>query len=136
MRIFVGIGLILSVSAARADLIHAKERINQRYDDFFRYIHEREERLERQQKGHDDRKKAEEARAEKLEREREKYVLERKSRPNMEGLRLKYEEKLKEHQEQMELLRRRYVQQRDEIEQYLKKGRMIPAMKEYDLEGY
>jgi len=128
----------LAASAATTVPMPTKEleRINSRYDDFFRWIKARDERYERSQIATDDRKKAEKAHAEMLEREREKYVKERKAKPDLGPLRLKWEQQVKEQQEQMELLRRRYVEQRDEVEQYLKKGRTIPEMKEYDLEGY
>ena len=129
-------GLLFSANSSLADEQSAVDRINKRYDDFWRYMKAREERLERSQINNGERKKVEQERMEKLERERQKYVLERKAQPSLEHLRPQYEAQLKEQQEKMELLRRRYVEQRDETEQYLKKGRQIPEMKEYDLEGY
>lgn len=140
MRLFVYIGLLFTISPVftpcHGEIMTPVERINKRYDDFFRYIREREERFERSQKSNDDRKKIEHARMERLEKARQKYVMERKARPNLDYLRVQYERELKEHQEKMEMLRRRYVEKRDELDQYLKKGRQIPEMKEYELEGY
>jgi hypothetical protein len=138
--LIVNLALILSplASAATVDPAIKKQlaEINARYDDFFRWIKARDERYERSQVATGERKKAEKAHAEFLERAREKYVKERKAKPDMEPLRLKWEQQVKEEKEQMELLRRRYVERRNEVEQYLKKGRTIPEMKEYDLEGY
>lgn len=138
--LIVNLALILSplASAATVDPAIKKQlaEINARYDDFFRWIKARDERYERSQVATGERKKAEKAHAEFLERAREKYVKERKAKPDTEPLRLKWEQQVKEEKEQMELLRRRYVERRNEVEQYLKKGRTIPEMKEYDLEGY
>lgn len=136
MRLFFTLGLLFPLNSLMADVPGEIERINQRYDDFWRQRKAREERAEKSQVSNDDRKKAEKARVQKLEEERQKYVKERKARPSLEHLRPQYEAQLKEQQEKNELLRRRYVEQRDETEQYLKKGRRIPEMKEYDLEGY
>lgn len=137
IRVIVNLALIFTAYSAPAALPEKElELINKRYDDFFRWLKARDERYEKSQIATDERKKSLKAREEKLEREREKFVLERKAKPNTEPLRIKWEAYLKERQEQMELLRRRYVEQRNETEQYLKKGRMIPEMKEYDLEGY
>jgi hypothetical protein len=140
ISLIVNLVLILSPLAASAAEVPLPKKelqeINARYDDFFRWLKARDERYERSQVTSDERKKAEKAHAEMLEKAREKYVKERKAKPDMEPLRLKWEQQVKAEKEQMELLRRRYVERRDEIEQYLKKGRTIPAMKEYDLEGY
>lgn len=137
IRLIVNLALIFTAYGASATLPEKKlEEINKRYDDFFRWLKAREERYEKSQIATDERKKAIKEREEKLERAREKFVLERKEKPNMEPLRIKWEAYLKERQEQMELLRRRYVEQKNETEQYLKKGRTIPEMLEYDLEGY
>ena len=136
IRLIFTLGLLFLVNPLIAEALSPIERINERYDDFWRYIKAREQRAEKSQISNDDRKKGEAARKENLERERQKYVLERKARPSLEHLRPEYEAQLKEEKEKNELLRRRYVEQRDETEQYLKKGRRIPEMKEYDLEGY
>lgn len=137
IRLIVNLALIINAYGASATVPEKElEQINKRYDDFFRWIKARDDRYEKSQIATDDRKKAIKAREERLEREREKFVLERKAKPNTEPLRIKWEAYLKERQEQIELLRRRYVEQRDEAEHYLKKGRAIPELKEYDLEGY
>ena len=112
------------------------ERINQRYDDFFRYHRELEERWQKRRESIGDRKKLEAAQKQKLEESRLEYVKNRKPRASNEPLRLRWEAEQKERASQVEMLRRRYVQQRDEVERYLKKGRQIPEMKEFDLEGY
>lgn len=112
------------------------ERINQRYDDFFRWHRQQEERWKRFEVGTQERKKMEKEHAEKLEHARVAYIKARRERPSDEPLRIKWEKEQKERQEHIEMLRRRYVDQRDTIEKYLKKGRQIPEMKEYDLEGY
>lgn len=112
------------------------KRINERYDDFFRFHREQEQRWQKMRSGVDERKQRERAHAERLERAREQYVKTRRERPSDERLRLRWEADQKERAEQYELFRKRYVQRRDTVEQYLKKGRQIPEMKEFDLEGY
>lgn len=110
------------------------KRINERYDDFFRYHRETEERWERLNKATHERKELERAHSEKMEKARQEYVQARKARPDDEKLRLEHEAREKERKEHHEMLRRRYVEQRDTVEHYLKKGRQVPEMKEFDLE--
>lgn len=122
--------------AATTSVPQMVKRINDRYDDFFRYHREREERWNRSRKGVDERKTLLKQREASLEKARKAYVKARKARPSDEADRLRAEAALKERQANHEMLRRRYVNQRDTIEQYLKKGRQIPELKEYDLENY
>jgi len=112
------------------------KRINDRYDDFFRYHRQMEERWEIRRRSLGERKKLEAAHAARMERARQEYIKARRERPSDEPLRLRWEAQEKERLAHLEMLRRRYVQQRDLAEQYLKKGRQIPGMKEFDLEGY
>lgn len=112
------------------------KRINARYDDFFRWHRAQEERWERLRAGVGERKKAEKEHAREIEKAREAYVKARKERPSDEALRLRFEAAQKERAAHMEMLRRRYVQQRDTAEQYMLKGRTIPELKEFDLENY
>ncbi len=112
------------------------KRINERHDDFFRYHRELEERWEKRRATIGERKKLEEAHALKVEKAREEYVKVRTKRPTDEASRLRHEAAEKERLAHSEMLRQRYVQQRDTVEQYLKKGRAIPELKEFDLEGY
>lgn len=112
------------------------ERINERYDDFFKYHRHLEERWERLKIGADERKKMVREHHKKIEIARQEYVKSRRARPSDEPLRLKWEQEQKNRQEQIEMLRQRYVQKRDTVEQYLKKGRQIPGLKEFGLEDY
>lgn len=112
------------------------KRINERYDDFFRHRQAQEERDRKTQGSRDERKKIEKAYAAEMEKARQEYVRSRKARPSDEALRLRHEATEKERAANLEMLRRRYVERRDMAEQYLKKGRQIPELKEFDLEGY
>ncbi|NJM10439.1 MAG: hypothetical protein HC883_06215 [Bdellovibrionaceae bacterium] len=67
------------------------KRINQRYDDFFRYHRELEERWEKRRASADERKKLEQAHAQRLENARQEYVKTRRARPSDEPLRLRWE---------------------------------------------
>jgi|GEM_PF-6611168 len=113
------------------------KRINDRYDDFFRVLREREEHEQKLQgSATNERKERERAQALRMEQARQEYVKSRKARPSDEALRLRQEAADKERAANLEMMRRRYVQQRDMAEQYLKKGRQIPELKEFDLENY
>jgi hypothetical protein len=112
------------------------ERINKRYDDFFRYHREMEERMEKLEAGRGERKKAEAAYYAKIEEARVQYVKNKKPKNSDEALRIRWEQEEKERKEKFELFRKRHVQARDEIERYRLKGRQIPELQEYDLEGY
>ena len=112
------------------------ERINQRYDDFYRYHRELEERNSLLEQGRGDRKATEKAYYDKLERAREDYVQTKKPRQSLEPLRAGWEQQEKERREKQEMNRQRHVHSRDELEKYLIKGRKIPELKEYGLEDY
>ncbi len=112
------------------------ERINQRYDDFFRYHREMEERMARFEVGRGERKAAEKRYYDELERARVEYVKNKKAKDSTEHLRVQWEREEKERREKMEMFRQRHVRARDEIERHLLRGRKIPELKEYDLEGY
>jgi biopolymer transport protein ExbB/TolQ len=134
--------LLFSLTVSWADtgseVSHAEmvKRINERYDDFFIHRQAQEEREQKTQGSRDERRKREKAHAEEMEKARKDYVRSRKARPSDEALRLRHEAAEKERAANLEMLRRRYVQRRDVAEQYLKKGRKIPELKEFDLEGY
>lgn len=112
------------------------QEINSRYDDFFKYQNYLQERLERLQSGRNERQERERKHALAMEQARQRLVKERKAKPSDEVLRLRWEAEQKERAQHNELLRRRYVERRDYFEDYLKKGRQIPEMKEYGLEDY
>lgn len=112
------------------------ERINRRYDDFFRFHRDMEARNQARLRGRDERKELERAHRAELERAREAYVKQRRPKGSDEALRRKWEEEQKARAEELEIYRKRYVEKRDRLEEYRRKGRAIPEMKEYDLEGY
>jgi predicted kinase len=120
------------------DLNHEQmvKRINERYDDFFRHRQAREDREQMTKESRAERKKIENLHVEAMEKARQDYVRSRKARPSDEAARLRHEAAEKERAANLEMLRRRYVQSRDTAEQYLKKGRKIPELKEFDLEDY
>lgn len=110
------------------------QRINQRYDDFFRDRREREERAERMRHGSDDRKKLLEAHEKEMEKARQAYQAKPKDHAREEALRLEWEAEQKEKAKRVELARLCEVQQRAKAEELLKKGRAIPDLKEFDLD--
>ncbi|MGE0527416.1 MAG: hypothetical protein AB7G93_13535 [Bdellovibrionales bacterium] len=113
------------------------ERINRRYDDFFRLEHEREEReAEIRQHAHDV-KKARQKRAERLERAREEYVKNRPPREEeSEILRKRWEAEEKDRRQRLELARDCYIKNQEEAQEILNRGRRIPELREYNLQDY
>lgn len=112
------------------------ERINERYDDFFRVHDLQEKREERLMAGREDRRGELRRRQQEMEKARLSFVQARRPRASDEPLRLRWEAEQKGRREEIELLRRRYVEKRDTAEQYLLKGRAIPALQEFDLQDY
>jgi hypothetical protein len=110
------------------------ERINQRYDDFFRERREREEHAEHLQQGVPQVKIEQEARAKELEKARQAYRAVPKDYAKEEAMRLQWEAAQKEQVKKMELARLCEVQQKAKVEELLKKGRKIPELKEFDLD--
>jgi hypothetical protein len=111
------------------------DRINKRYDDFFRYRRQLEERDRAREKGRGDLHKGEQAREKALEKARLAYLKNRRPAPDHEA---KYEAEMLRHQkerkDELEAARRCYVESQDKAEKLLKRGRMIPGNAEYDLE--
>ena len=112
------------------------QRLNERYDDFFRYHQQRAEREERLQRGVPDVHEARRRHEERLEQARRAHVTVPKDLALEERRRIEWEAMQKVRLAQLEEARKCLVQQRQAAEQVLLKGRKIPEMKEYDLEGY
>ncbi len=110
--------------------------INERYDDFFRYQEAKEKHEARLQTGVDEVKAAKEKRELEMKRAAAEYNRTRKDYAKEEALRIEWEAKQKELAKRVELARLCEVQQRRAAEELLKKGRKIPELKEFDLEGY
>ncbi len=110
------------------------ERINQRYEDFFRYQRQLEEHTREVEAGAPQVKIQQEIREKELERARRQYRSVPKDYAREEALRIEWEKSQKDRVKQIELARLCEVQQRDAAEQILKKGRKIPELKEFDLE--
>jgi hypothetical protein len=110
------------------------ERINKRYDDYFRYQAHLEERTELRNKGRGDNKKALKAHDQKIEEARLAYIKHRRPAPDTSDAEARAEEVKKQRLAKIEIARRCYVQQRTHAEGVLKRGRTIPENKEYDLE--
>ena len=142
MRHWLLIALFFHISAgamvcdtAETERAHREvERINQRYEDFFRYQRKIEERERELEAGVPEVKALQETREKELERARRAYRAEPKNYAREEALRLEWEKSQKEREKRIELARLCEVQQRDAAEQILKKGRNVPELKEFDLE--
>lgn len=110
------------------------ERINERYDDFFRYHRHLEEREKARDKGRGENKKMLAEHEARMEKARLEYIKNRRPAPDRADLELKAEQERKERNRRLEIARRCYIQQRNQGEALLKRGRMIPGDKEYELE--
>jgi len=110
------------------------DRINQRYDDFFRVQREREEREEQREAARGDIRKAERERQARLEEARQEYIRNRRPKPDTRAAELEWEQQQKEKAKVNEASRHCYVQNRAKGEAILKRGRAIPGMKEFDIE--
>lgn len=121
---------------AKATASSAKmvERINQRYDDFFRYQRQVEERERSRNKGRGENKIALEKHEKRIEAARQEYVKNRRPKPDRSDLEAKAEQERKERNAKMEVARRCFVQQQSAEESLLKRGRMIPGNQEFDLQ--
>lgn len=114
----------------------AVDRINRRYDDFFRYQREREEKANRANLGAEEAKAQREAHLQRMEAARKAYTRQPKDEAREEALRLQWEEMQKKRVAQMEAARKCEVEKRAAAEQLLQRGRKIPELKEFDLEDY
>lgn len=121
---------------SREELEKGIDRINRRYDDFFRHRREEEERLQNIEKGAGEVKVEQERRAKKLEQARLEYKRVPKDYAREEALRVEWEKSQEQRKKAIEMARLCDVQQRQQIKDALKKGRQIPELKEFDLEGY
>jgi hypothetical protein len=110
------------------------ERINQRYDDFFRRQRAMEEEERQRDKKANEIKRVREEHEKRIEEARREYVKSRRKvveDPRLEQQWLEHEKDVKQQNDQF---RKRYVKRRDAVEAIRRKGRRIPEMKEYDLE--
>lgn len=110
------------------------ERINRRYDDFYRFRRVADERNEKREKARDEGKELRKQRAERLENARKDYVKNRRPPPDRRDLELRHEREQKERVARQELARRCFVQQREEANRLLSRGRKIPGNLEFDIE--
>ncbi|HMN67473.1 MAG TPA: hypothetical protein PKC28_02945 [Bdellovibrionales bacterium] len=142
MRVFVLLNVTFSLFSVASfadqspELKRSLEQINERYDDFLQVHDAQERRQERIDAQRGNRRAEEKARAHALEKARVEFIQSKKKRESDEPLRVRWEKEQKGRQEEFEMLRARYVDRRDTVEQYLRKGREIPPMKEFDLEDY
>lgn len=114
---------------------HMIERINKRYDDFFRYRHEQEARDHARERGRGENKELLERHDKALEKARLAYLKERRTPPDhdkeIEAEMLKGQ---KERKDKLEAARQCYVQKEAQAEAILKRGRQIPENEEFDIE--
>lgn len=110
------------------------ERINERYDDFYRRQREDEElAIKRDQAAKDiNAIRLEQQKA--MEKARETYVKERKLEAPNPQWEQEWNQQQQAWKEQNKMAGQRYVRERDFVESIERKGRMIPQMKEYDLD--
>lgn len=113
------------------------ERINRRYDDFFRYRRHLEEREAAREKGrNEDRKIAKQERDKKMEAARLEYIKNRRPKPDSAAAEEQAEEARKQRLKEMEAARLCYVQEKAQAEALLRRGRQIPGNQEFDLDQY
>lgn len=112
------------------------EKINERYEDFFRYRRYLEERLEKLEEGQGDRQAMLREHARRLEAARKMFVESEQAKPSDEPLRVKWEAEQRARELEREKLRLKHVAERDQLEAYRLRGRKIPEMKEYGLDEY
>lgn len=118
-----------------AKVDHSKvERLNERYDDFFRYQRAKEEHEAKLERGVPEVKAMREIHEKELERAREAYVAKPKDPEREERLRLEWEKRQKLREAEHVEARRCELLSRHEAESAEKRGRKIPEMKEYDLD--
>lgn len=112
----------------------AVQRINQRHDDFFRYRDHLEEREQMRDRGRGENKTALEARTKRLEQARIEYLRHQRPKPDTTELEAKYEQDRKARNVRIEKARECYVDAQAKAEGMLKRGRMVPENKEFDLD--
>ena len=113
----------------------AIERINRRYDDFFRYQEHLEARDKARDHARSDLRHADRERAARLERARLAYVQTRRAHPNhdaeLEAAQLR-EKKRRDHE--IEAARENFVRQQTRLDSAMSRGRTIPGNKEFGLD--
>lgn len=112
------------------------ERINERYDDFFRVQRARRERESRMESSKENLREKRLARERELELARREFIKNRRPKPDDTHLQVQFEAQLKERERKREGLRECYVKNRNAAEQILKRGRSIPGLVEFGLEDY
>lgn len=120
--------------ATEEDVQPMVERINQRYDDFFRHQAKMEEEAEQREHKSEDVKRIRAEQRKQLEEARREYVKSHHKSGQDPHWEQEWNEQQKEIVEKQKLFRRRYVQRKQELEQAERHGRLIPENKEYDLE--
>lgn len=110
------------------------ERINDRYDDFFKRQHEIEAKQEMREKDSGDIKKFRAQQKETNEQARQEFVKNRKPRVVDPKLEEHWLEQDKAWKEQNKVARNCYVRSKEAVKNVEKKGRRIPEMKEYGLD--
>jgi hypothetical protein len=110
------------------------ERINQRYDDFYRYRHDLEVRDEERRKGVADVHAKREIHEKEMERALRDYEVHVRPRPDTSKLEAAYLAEQKQRDARLEAARECYVQQKEHALRLESHGRRIPEKLEYDIE--
>ena len=119
---------------SEAELSHMVDRINQRYDDFFKRQRELEEKDLRREKERDEIKQVRLDHEIQLELARKEYIKARKVTVIDPALERHWEAEQKAQREQNLMDARCYALRRSKVESFRSRGRRIPENKEYDLE--
>lgn len=133
--LFAGGALHAQMQCPPTKMDHSRvERLNERYDDFFRYQRAKEEHDAKLERGVPEVKARREIHEKELERARETYAAKSKDTEREERLRVEWEKQQKLREAERVEARRCELLSRHEAELAEKRGRKIPEMKEYDLE--
>lgn len=112
------------------------EEMNQRYDDYFAHQRAKDRLDEQRQTSALEVKKQRQEHDARLEAARIEHLKMNPRRSEDERLRLQWEAEQAERREEAEMARRRFVRKQDRLEDLRRRGRTVPELKEYDLEGY
>jgi hypothetical protein len=110
------------------------ERINERYDDFFRRQSELDELNAKREREAQEIKKVRSEHEKEVEEARRLYVLSRRKAVEDPRLEQQWEEQQKQAKQEMDQDRRRYVKEKKTVEDIVRRGRHIDENKEYDIE--
>ncbi len=110
------------------------ERIDQRYQDFFKEREHLEGRIQEMNQGVNEVRAERLARQKRLDQARQEYRVSPRNQAREDALQAQWEREQKARTAEFEQKRLCEVQQRDRAKTILQRGKKIPEMKEFDLE--